>query len=266
MTGLVFLPTKGNKHNSANRPLSLQRTGSNNPHNSNPRNSFPRNGATITSSEGISLAEGIGGGSSGSGGGFSSSLSSNRPIMLVTTNDNRLRLCRLDDYSCVGKCKGGLKNKMMQIRATFSEDGRFIICGSDTGTVHIWQTRPFRDYDHAVGRGSMFGLFGDGIGRNSCTESWENTSGAANGGGGSGGAAIATTSAIFAPLDAVHSFLQAQYDYLDAAQNVGEGLVPGLGSGVGGLDEGDLCSRVIVAADAEGVLRVYFRALPITAY
>eukprot|EP00981_Chlorochromonas_danica_P011941 scaffold4354_cov196-Ochromonas_danica.AAC.4 len=273
VTGLVFLPTKGNKHNSASsRPLSLQRGATNI---NNPRNSFPRNnGATITSSEGgISLGEGIGGGSSGSGGvgggGFSSALSSNRPIMLVTTNDNRLRLCRLDDYSCVGKCKGGLKNKMMQIRATFSEDGRFIICGSDTGTVHIWQTRPFGDYDHAVGAGSMFGLFGDGMGRNSCTESWENTSGggATGGGGGGGGGAIATTAAIFAPLDAVHSFLQAQYDYLDAAQNVGEGLVPGLGLGAGGgLDEGDLCSRVIVTADAEGVLRVYCRALPITAY
>lgn len=59
--------------------------------------------------------------------------------LLVTTNDSRIRLCRLQNYSIVSKCKG-LSNTSMQIRANASEDGRFVISGSDSGAVYIWRT------------------------------------------------------------------------------------------------------------------------------
>ena len=37
------------------------------------------------------------------------------------------------------KYKGG-KNKIMQIKASFSEDGEYIICGSEIGNIFIWRT------------------------------------------------------------------------------------------------------------------------------
>lgn len=59
--------------------------------------------------------------------------------LLVSTNDHRIRLCRLEDYSVISKYKGH-KNKAMQIKATMSDDGKFIISGSDSGDVFLWRT------------------------------------------------------------------------------------------------------------------------------
>jgi WD40 repeat protein len=59
--------------------------------------------------------------------------------LLVTTNDSRLRLYDMDDYSCKMKYKG-LTNDELQIRAAFSQDGRHIICGSENQCVYIWET------------------------------------------------------------------------------------------------------------------------------
>ena len=43
--------------------------------------------------------------------------------MLVTTNDSRIRLFALDDYSLICKYKGA-PNSSMQIAAVFSESGK----------------------------------------------------------------------------------------------------------------------------------------------
>lgn len=59
--------------------------------------------------------------------------------LLVTTNDSRLRLFQMEDYSMVCKYKG-LRNDGMQIKGSFSDDGRFVICGSENGSVYIWNT------------------------------------------------------------------------------------------------------------------------------
>jgi hypothetical protein len=59
--------------------------------------------------------------------------------MLVTTNDSRLRLFGLNDYCMVRKYKGG-KNNSMQIRASLSESGDYIVSGSENGRVYIWNT------------------------------------------------------------------------------------------------------------------------------
>ena len=52
----------------------------------------------------------------------------------------------------------------MQIKATFSEDGEYIICGSETGNVFIWKTRGWDGEDPsasgtrgAAGSGFLFG-------------------------------------------------------------------------------------------------------------
>jgi WD40 repeat protein len=57
--------------------------------------------------------------------------------VLVSTNDSRLRLFQTDDFSMVSKYKG-LANDDYLIRATFSEDGQYIISGSENGKVYVW--------------------------------------------------------------------------------------------------------------------------------
>lgn len=167
--------------------------------------------------------------------------------MLVSTNDNRLRLCKLEDYSLSVKYKGSrglqggrmaFKNKSMQIRAAFSEDGRHVICGADTGAVHVWQSQ---------GQDSRWWQSaGRGVSRNSQSEAWENS-------------LYPTTVALFAPLDSVHSYLTAQYDFLRFLSTQGTGIsAAGAGAGAG-CEDADLCSRIVVTADSEGIVRVYFR-------
>jgi len=58
--------------------------------------------------------------------------------LLVTTNDSRIRLFNMSDFTQIAKFKG-LSNNSRQIRASGSVDGRTIICGSDTGEVFLWR-------------------------------------------------------------------------------------------------------------------------------
>ena len=57
--------------------------------------------------------------------------------LLVSCNDSRIRLISLDDYSVFSKIKGA-QSTSMPIKSTFSEDGKYIISGSDSGAVYIW--------------------------------------------------------------------------------------------------------------------------------
>eukprot|EP00053_Salpingoeca_punica_P012257 m.109738 g.109738 ORF g.109738 m.109738 type:complete len:714 (-) comp15900_c0_seq2:301-2442(-) len=61
--------------------------------------------------------------------------------ILVTSNDSRVRLYNLKDHSLACKYKG-LVNTRSQIRAIFSSDGRYIICGSENHNVYVWCTEP----------------------------------------------------------------------------------------------------------------------------
>uniref|UniRef100_A0A6V1PAV1 WD repeat-containing protein 44 n=3 Tax=Heterosigma akashiwo TaxID=2829 RepID=A0A6V1PAV1_HETAK len=85
-----------------------------------------------------SVGVGVGEGTGATGGGGHQ--------LLVTTNDSRLRLYRVDDYLMACKYKG-LANDSMQIKASFSEDNRYIICGSENGRVYIWATQRKGDKD-----------------------------------------------------------------------------------------------------------------------
>uniref|UniRef100_T2MCM9 WD repeat-containing protein 44 n=1 Tax=Hydra vulgaris TaxID=6087 RepID=T2MCM9_HYDVU len=59
--------------------------------------------------------------------------------VLITSNDSRIRLYDLKDHSLYCKYKG-LHNESSQIRASFSNDGKLILCGSEDKYVHIWKT------------------------------------------------------------------------------------------------------------------------------
>lgn len=64
--------------------------------------------------------------------------SAQRPdSVLVTSKDSRIRL--YDGFRLAVKYKG-LKNQQCKIAASFSPDGLYVICGSDSGSVYIWRT------------------------------------------------------------------------------------------------------------------------------
>ena len=69
----------------------------------------------------------------------SASESSADAKMLITSNDSRVRLFNLRDKSLEVKYKG-LENTSSQIHATFNDDGKYVICGSEDHRVYIWDT------------------------------------------------------------------------------------------------------------------------------
>ncbi|QVM13122.1 hypothetical protein D8B26_007738 [Coccidioides posadasii str. Silveira] len=57
--------------------------------------------------------------------------------ILITSNDSRIRLYNFRDRTLEAKFRGN-ENSASQIRASFSSDGRYIICGSEDRRVYIW--------------------------------------------------------------------------------------------------------------------------------
>jgi WD40 repeat protein len=186
--------------------------------------------------------------------------------LLVSTNDSRLRLCRLDDYSVICKYKG-LKNKSMQIKATFSQDGGHVICGSESGAVYIWNTLPKKQT-------TVSSLLSGKSNRNDGYECFDCTS----------GSDVATTVAIFAPVESVLTHLHHNTDVLATsgalsssaasaqATSSANNSSPLRDSNPSGASAGasgqrpealrvsvDYSSRVVVTADYEGSIRVFFR-------
>lgn len=61
--------------------------------------------------------------------------------LLISSNDSRVRLYHLRDKSMEVKFKGHA-NDASQIRASFSDDARYVICGSEDRKAYIWSTCP----------------------------------------------------------------------------------------------------------------------------
>ncbi|KAI5919024.1 WD40-repeat-containing domain protein [Camillea tinctor] len=59
--------------------------------------------------------------------------------VLVTSNDSRIRVYDLNDKTLEVKLKGH-ENSCNQIRASFSDDGNYIICGSEDRQAFVWST------------------------------------------------------------------------------------------------------------------------------
>ena len=78
--------------------------------------------------------------------------------MLVSINDSRIRLCDLDDYSVISKVKGA-QNESMQIKASLSDDGKYIISGSETGNVYIWNRHHGERVRDKVARNQSYETF-----------------------------------------------------------------------------------------------------------
>lgn len=61
--------------------------------------------------------------------------------LLITSNDSRIRLYNFRDRSLEAKFRGN-ENTCSQIRASFCDDGKHIICGSEDRKTYIWPTGP----------------------------------------------------------------------------------------------------------------------------
>jgi WD repeat-containing protein 44 len=71
--------------------------------------------------------------------------------LLISSNDSRVRLYNFRDKSLEAKYKGHDDN-FSQIRASFSDDGRYIICGSEDRKAYIWSTGPAEGDNNAQQR------------------------------------------------------------------------------------------------------------------
>jgi len=211
--------------------------------------------------------------------------------LLVTTNDNRIRLCGMEDYSITMKYKG-LSNKCMQIKAQVSADQMLLLCGSDTGSIYIWDVMT-RDKDH----NSFFPFYYDGS-KNAAFVSFDVTR----------HQDIAATVALFAPPHTVTHFVYSNHHILTEEEEhncllkrenlVNDSLKSVLNTslredmldvediGTKGMEKelikktssfrstvsndstnmqlnsprfSDTCSRVIITADYDGILKVFFR-------
>ena len=58
--------------------------------------------------------------------------------MLVTTNDSRIRLLSMDTFEMIRKYKGHC-NREKQLRASMTSDREYLVCGSDDGTVYVFE-------------------------------------------------------------------------------------------------------------------------------
>lgn len=61
--------------------------------------------------------------------------------LLITSNDSRVRIYNLRDKGLEVKLKGN-ENTCSQIHASFSEDAKHVICGSEDRKAYIWSTSP----------------------------------------------------------------------------------------------------------------------------
>lgn len=160
--------------------------------------------------------------------------------LLVTTNDSRVRLFRMDDFAQIAKYSG-LRNSNMQIRATFDSTGERLIAGSEDKRVYIWRTRNDQMSNAGHGKGSIHipGLTGDervmgSTGLVVGSDYMAGGSGSGSGGGIGGGsmdAAAALGSLPGPPVPAYPGLPTSSGAYHLHSASGGPGSVPTAGAG-----------------------------------
>ncbi|OJJ50980.1 hypothetical protein ASPZODRAFT_138103 [Penicilliopsis zonata CBS 506.65] len=66
--------------------------------------------------------------------------------LLITSNDSRIRMYNFKERTMETKFRGN-ENTSSQIRASFSDDGKHVICGSEDRRAYIWPTSPVDNKD-----------------------------------------------------------------------------------------------------------------------
>ena len=158
-----------------------------------------------------------------------SSSDSSITYILVTTNDSRIRVFKLDDYSLVSKYKG-LKNDRMQIKASFSDDGKYIISGSEDGNTIIWNRMLSSTSTDSTSNSSL----------STSTKKWHEKSYESFQCNGTSKTGSVNTVAIFSPVSAVLTAMEAHPAY----------------SSIGLLD---VESKIIVTSDYLGCIKIFQR-------
>ncbi|KAI1114572.1 WD40-repeat-containing domain protein [Nemania sp. NC0429] len=80
--------------------------------------------------------------------------------LLVTSNDSRIRIYNMADKTLEAKLKGH-ENATNQIRASFSDDGAFVICGSEDRKAFIWSREMAESDSREKGPGEYFEAHAD---------------------------------------------------------------------------------------------------------
>lgn len=80
--------------------------------------------------------------------------------LLVTSNDSRIRIYNMADKTLEAKLKGH-ENATNQIRASFSDDGSFVICGSEDRKAFIWSRDMSESDSREKGPGEYFEAHSD---------------------------------------------------------------------------------------------------------
>lgn len=172
-----------------------------------------------------------------------------REKLIVTTNDSRIRLIQTEDYSLVNKYFG-LKNTSMQIKASLSDDNRFVISGSEDGKIYLWHTsfKPSSSWLSVLSKHKNY--------TNCYYESIDVTE-------------TAVTAAIFAPSTTIYHTLMNHPKYYAMMRNREEDydlsqisdmirkFDPILSNHR--IDNNSFSSRIIVAADYDGQIHIYLR-------
>lgn len=210
----------------------------------------------------------------------------------VTSNDSNIRLVESIDppykYAC--KYKGG-KNTSLQIKASFSEGGSFLICPAENGTILIWEPE---DDSTNLGCESIFSIKRPETRRNSTYEWFYATDTPQEGKGKA--ARTPATAAVFAPAGSVNRLLESALEiqrrssYFKKLSDAGTPISQTLSSGAtrkeppsasrdggpsysirsnfsstsfGGAfpDDAQLSTLIIATADGEGKIRVFVRSL-----
>ena len=143
--------------------------------------------------------------------------------LLVTTNDDKIRLIDMENFMVVCKYTG-YSNSRTVIGASFSNDGKYVICGSDTGRIHIWNRETHAQQAHTtVSKVTHTNPEHESFFPDASND--------------------VVTKAVFAPSSAVAKATQ-------------------INPGIYILDYiPDLTSRIIVSADSNGYIKVFSRGL-----